>query len=108
MGLPTQADFLSIGMSFLYDRMRDPRLTTAATVRFGPLATRNVVDLDTPRVEDFVARREIPLGPDSPVTGHGYLMARHRGIIVGLGHARSAGEGFVVVGMEPRSGPSRR
>lgn len=107
MELPPGAETLSIGMPFLYDRMRDPRLTTAAAVKFGPLATRNVLDLDEGRIDDFTARREIPLDPRT-LTGPGWVIGRYRGIVVGLGHARAEGEGFVVLGMVPRSWEARR
>jgi NOL1/NOP2/fmu family ribosome biogenesis protein len=108
--VPEGAETLGIGMPFLYVRMATPRLTTAAAIAFGAAARRNVLDLDDAEVDDFVARREFPLRSEeaSKCTGPGWVLARHRGMTVGLGRAKASEAGLVVVGMVPRSWAARR
>lgn len=103
--LPPSPEPLSVGMSFLYFRMERPRLTTAAAVRFGAHATRNLAELDHDEALDFAYRREIVLRPASAATidGDGYVLARHRGLILGLGRCRHEDRGAVLYGMVPRS-----
>jgi hypothetical protein len=107
--IPVDAEWLSIGIPFLYDQMRDPRLTTAASIQFGPLAKRNLVDLDRGELDGFLARRRFRLRPEEAAkcTGPGYVIARHRGFVTGLGRARAEDGGLLVEGMVPRSWPAR-
>ncbi len=103
--LPDGLQSLAFGMPFLYVNMRDPRLTTAAAVKFGSLATRNVVDLDDAQTERFVTRHELALTreQEAQLTGPGYVLARHCGMVLGLGHARPGDEAMVLAGTVPSS-----
>lgn len=107
--VPAGSEPLAVGMPFLYVNRRHPRLTTAATVRFGAGATCNTVDLKPREVEDFIDRRELPLRPEEEAkcTGPGYVIGRHRGMILGLGHAQDGEGSLIVLGMVPRSWNAR-
>ena len=85
--LPRSPDPVALGMPFFYADMRHPRPTSAAVLKFGCLAGRNVVDLDDRRVADFVFGREIPLddNDDAGVDGPGWVIGRHRGSPIGIG-----------------------
>lgn len=108
--VPVGSEPLALGMPFVYDRMRSPRLTTGAAVRFGAAARRNLVDLDGDEIEDFLARREVLLRPEEAAkcSGPGWVLARHRGLVLGLGRAQGRDGGLVLVGMVPRSWAVRR
>ncbi len=108
--VPDGADLLAVGMPFLYVRMASPRLTTAAAIAFGGAARRNAVDLDAREVEGFVARRELTLRAEEAAkcTGPGWVLARYRGAVVGLGRAKTSEAGLVLEGMVPRSWAARR
>ncbi len=108
--VPAGTEPMAIGMPFLYVRMRSPRLTSGAAIAFGAAARRNAVDLDGAEVEDFVARRELLLRPEETAkcTGPGWVLARHRGVVVGLGRAKAGEAGLTVEGMVPRSWTARR
>ncbi len=110
MLVPAGADWMGIGMPFFYFRMRSPRLTSGAAIAFGAGARKNAVDLDEPEVEDFVARRTIPLRAEEAAkcTGPGWVLARHRGVVVGLGRATAGEAGLTIEGMVPRSWTARR
>ncbi len=107
--VPVDAEWLAIGIPFLYDRMRDPRLTTAAAIQFGALARRNLLDLDREELTAFLARRELRPRPEevAKCTGPGYVIVRHRGLVAGLGRAWAEDDGLVVQGMVPRSWQAR-
>ncbi len=77
----------SIGMFFIKERDRYPKLATAAAMALGPHATRNVVDLDAEQVARFHDRGTFPLDPAQRAAceGSGYVMARHRGRVLGIG-----------------------
>ncbi len=108
--VPAGAEPMAIGMPFLYVRMRSPRLTSGAAVAYGAAARRNAVDLDEREVEDFVARRGFVLRPEEAAkcSGPGWVLARHRGAVVGLGRATAGEAGLAVEGMVPRSWAARR
>ena len=105
--LPRRPDPAAVGMPFFYLRMRNPRPTSAAAIRFGVHAERNVLDLGESRVADFVFGRDIPLGGDTEIDGPGYVIARFRGSVVGLGHCRDEGDGLVAKGMVPKAWASQ-
>ncbi len=84
----------AVGMPFFYTKMRHPRPTSAAVLKFGDLATRNVLELDdraspqrgaNERLMDFVFGREIVLDEGDAVDGPGYVIGRHRGCVAGIG-----------------------
>ncbi len=108
--LPRRPEPAAVGIPFFYFGMRHPRPTSAAAIRFGAHAERNVVDLDERRVTDFVFGREIPLRDEDAarVDGAGYVLGRYRGNVIGLGHCREDEEGGLVLkGMVPKSWASQ-
>jgi len=109
MLVPVDAEWLAIGIPFLYDKMRDPRLTTAAAIKLGSLATRNLLDLDRAELGEFLARRDFRPRPEEAAkcTGPGYVIVRHRGLVAGLGHAWTDAGELTVRGMVPRSWQAR-
>ena len=99
--LPQRPDVRFLGTPFVYLKHR--RMTTAATVRFGVHARKNVIDLLEEQVEDFVRGRSFDLAPgqDIHLDGPGYVITRFRSLILGLGRHFPA-EG-AIQGMVPRS-----
>lgn len=107
--IPVAAEWLSIGIPFLYDQMRDPRLTTAASIKFGPLARRNLLDLDRTELTAVLTHGDFRPRPEEAAkcTGPGYVIFRHRGLVAGLGHAWIQDGELAVRGMVPRSWQAR-
>lgn len=104
--LPQRPQVMGLGMPFLYPKMRYPRFTTAAAIRFGPLANRNVIDLDdVETVRSFVSMEAIPFDPaDHPLlTGPGHLLVRYRGMLLGLGNCRVGSPHWTLLGMLPKT-----
>ncbi|ANM31709.1 hypothetical protein ABI59_22335 [Acidobacteria bacterium Mor1] len=77
----------SVGMFFIKERDRYPKLSTAAAMTLGPLATRNVIDLDESQVTAFHDRETFPLdaAQQRACDGTGYVMARYRVHVLGIG-----------------------
>ena len=107
--LPRRPDPVAVGIPFFYLKMRNPRPTSAAAIRFGAHADRNVVDLGEENVADFVFGRDIPLSGTeaAAIDGPGYVIARLLGSVVGLGHCRAEGGGLVLRGMLPKAWASQ-
>ncbi len=77
----------SIGMFFIKERDRYPKLSTAAAMCLAPHATRNVVDLDQSQVNGFHDRETFPLdhAQQRACDGSGYVMTRFREHVLGIG-----------------------
>lgn len=117
--VPLSPAHAGVGMPFFYDRLVHPRPTTATAIRFGAHARSNGVDLDTlPRqgpegdpdpVHRFVRRQKVVLDTQAwgGLTGPGYVLARHRGRVLGLGHCRIE-EGLWVLTPQVPHGWARR
>ena len=90
-----------MGMHLLRTNMRYPKITTAAAMTFGPLATRNTVALDQDGADAFLSRTTVDVGPAQTenCTGRGYVLPRHRDLILGVGffapEERGSGSGQV-------------
>ena len=103
LSLPRAPDPVALGMPFFYPRMRHPRPTSAAVLKFGEHATRNVLDLDDPEVLDFAFGREIVLGAAAGVDGPGWVIGRYRGSVVGMGRCWQADGRQMLTGMVPKA-----
>jgi 16S rRNA C967 or C1407 C5-methylase (RsmB/RsmF family) len=91
--VPAHPEPRAWGLSFTRTSMRFPKPTTAATLAFGRLATRSVVEVDHGRARAFVERRETPWTPGPPqaaaVAGReGQVVVRFRGAPFGIGELR--------------------
>lgn len=77
----------SHGLLALHTKMRFPKLTTAAAMRWGVAATRNRVPLDAEQREGFFAREKVWLREDQAceVSGLGYVIVFHQGCPLGIG-----------------------
>lgn len=100
--LPRAPYPVALGMPFFYANMRHPRPTSAAVLKFGGFAGRNVVDLDPQTVVDFVFGREIPIDGDTSVDGPGWTIGRHRGSPIGIGRCWQQDDSLVLQGMVPK------
>ena len=102
--VPHIPDPMTLGMPFFYANMRHPRPTSAAVLKFGVYAKRNVLDFGASQVMDFVFGREIPLDSDDidRLDGPGYVIGRHHGSIVGIGACWQQDDGLVLTGMVPK------
>ncbi len=81
----------TFGLPFLKHKLKYPKLTTAAAQKFGPLASRNFLNISGAALEDFLARREavVPAAQAPDVTDLGYVFVRDlRGASLGLGFYR--------------------
>lgn len=76
-----------IGMHLLRTNMRYPKITTTAAMSFGPLAERNIVELDEPGADDFLSRITTRISGDQATrcTGRGYVLPRHEELVLGVG-----------------------
>lgn len=77
----------AVGMLFMRTDGKYPKLTTSAALRFGNLASKNVVDLEAAQVQAFMGRQdfEVDAAQVQNVSGTGYIILRYRGRVVGLG-----------------------
>lgn len=103
--VPPRPEHYSVGIPFFYVNMRFPRLTTLAAVKFGHLATRNVFDAQGDEPARLLHRHEIRVDDAraASMTGHGYVLLRHRGLPIGLGFFHPEDDGDWLRGMLPRS-----
>ncbi len=102
--VPNAPDPVALGMPFFYADMRHPRPTSAAVLKFGNHATRNVLDLDDEQLIDFVFGREIALDDAAAagVDGPGWVIGRHRGSPIGIGRCWDQDGTLVLRGMVPK------
>ncbi len=77
----------AMGMPLIHIRSRYPKMTTAGAAAFGPLAARNVVDVDLPQLEKYLCRERIDPSPEQTAEcdDEGYVIIRHRGFGIGMG-----------------------
>lgn len=103
--IPPRPEPTAVGMPFFHTKSRYPRPTSAAAMRFGRHATRNVVDLDEDQVRALVAQRDVRLTceQERSLSGTGYVFARYRGVVLTVGLYRSEQEGGVLIGAVPKS-----
>lgn len=92
---PARPEPETVGIRFMKTRTLHPKLTTPGATVLGPLATRNVVDLEPGELDAYLARRPTDLGDGRRAAcdgGTGYVLVRHRGHGLGLGlvHAGSS------------------
>ena len=86
--VPTNPAPYAVGLPFYYYRMRHPRPTTPAALRWGPLATRHVVDLDEEQIGPFIDHRDVPQNAAQEADfSHGYWLVRYRHRFLGVGLA---------------------
>lgn len=108
--IPARPEPRSLGFPFFYARMEHPRPTTAAAVRFGSLATRNIFSLEAEDLSRLIYRKEI-LFEDSRLDSlqkNGYVLLSHRGLILGLGSFKRENPGSgSIKSLLPRSWTAR-
>jgi hypothetical protein len=76
----------ALGMPFYYYRLRHPRPTTPAALRWGHLATRHVTELDGEQIGPFIGYQDAPQRPDQAAAfSRGYWLVRYRGRLLGVG-----------------------
>ncbi len=83
---PLQPKPQSTGIVFMRGKSRFPKLTTAAAMVFGAMATRNTIDLDDEQIQAYVQRQDIHLRANQvrSCTGIGYVLIRHQGVEFGV------------------------
>ncbi len=76
----------ALGMRFIHTNSR-PTMTTAAAIRFGDLATVNVIELSADQLRAYLRRDDQPLteAQASACSGAGSVILRYRGFSIGLG-----------------------
>jgi NOL1/NOP2/fmu family ribosome biogenesis protein len=98
-------------MPFMRLNMQFPKLTTAATLAFGHLAKRNVIEVTEEQLDAYLSRR-----PFFPTPGQltedastGYVVLTFEGITVGLGLFYTATDerGGKVESLYPKSQANR-
>lgn len=83
----------SVGMAFIRDKGKYPKLTTASSLLFGQHATKNLIDLDTEQLRAYYGREEFPISASQLIEndeGSGYVMVRFQGFPIGIGVHRQA------------------
>lgn len=96
---------LSIGLAFMHTDMLFPKLTTGATLMFGHLATRNVIELTEEQATLFLQRQPIsPAGEQlQRCTSKGYVILTIDGVTLGQGLWRPDGEPPHVESFHPKA-----
>jgi hypothetical protein len=76
-----------LGMHLLRTNMLYPKITTAAAMTFGPLATRNIVPLEQTGADAFLSRttHRVTAEQTSACTGRGYVLPKHEELVLGVG-----------------------
>ncbi|MGM0555771.1 MAG: hypothetical protein ACQEVA_05290 [Myxococcota bacterium] len=76
-----------LGMHLLRTNMLYPKITTAAAMTFGPLATRNIVELGQDGADAFLSRSTYSVTAEqtSACTGRGYVLPKHEELVLGVG-----------------------
>lgn len=87
----------TIGIPVIRLQHKHLKLTTEGCMLWGPHAVRNVVELDRTQIDSFLQRRTIVLAGNQldDVSGRGFVIARHRGIAIGIGLYREEGRAEV-------------
>jgi hypothetical protein len=82
-----------------------PKLTTAAAMRFGDRAARQVVDLEPEQAQAFIRRETSTLGAGqcAQLESPGYAIVRLRGFAIGLGAVKRADGGFRLASLYPKA-----
>ncbi|MCA9961480.1 MAG: NOL1/NOP2/sun family putative RNA methylase [Anaerolineales bacterium] len=88
---PNKLNADTIGLHFMNVDGKYPKLTTAAAMIFGHLATRNTIDLEPEQVANYVARHDFKISATqaSHCTGTGYIILRYQGFTMGVGVYRA-------------------
>lgn len=101
---PAQPKADSHGLLALHTKLRFPKLTTGAAMRWGRLATRNVIELNVDQRDRYLRRETSRLTADQVegVTGLGYVVVSFQGQPLGIGFFEQETEGPRVSSMYPR------
>jgi hypothetical protein len=92
--LPARPAPYAVGMPFYYYRLRHPRPTTPAALRWGHLATRHVTELDGEQIGPFIGYQDVSHRPDQAAAfSRGYWLVRYRGQLLGVGLATTDDQG---------------
>jgi len=77
----------SVGLFFIKTRIRYPKLSSAAVMAIGHLATAHVVELKAPQLPAFLSREDIRVSPEQRVrcAQTGYVVVKYNDIAIGLG-----------------------
>ncbi|MCK5799998.1 MAG: hypothetical protein KAI47_22565 [Deltaproteobacteria bacterium] len=80
----------TVGLVFLRTAMAIPKLSTQASMLFGPAATKNIVDLTRPRAEAYLRRETLTPSPTelARCTSPGQVLIGHDGLVLGLAYYR--------------------
>ena len=94
----------AVGLLFMHTKGKYPKLTTAAAMTFGHLATRNVIQLNAAQRDAYLARENIPLTREQRdmCTGPGFVLLRYRDYILGTGFCRVTPGGIYVESLFPK------
>ena len=92
--VPARPDPHSVGMQFFRTKMRFPRPSTNAVLKFGGAATKNTVALGDDEIAQALFRRTLELDPERawPIEGNGYVLLFYRGRPLGIGYFSPAKE----------------
>ncbi|MCB1037475.1 MAG: RsmB/NOP family class I SAM-dependent RNA methyltransferase [Acidobacteria bacterium] len=88
--LPARPKAHAAGLPFLYFGMTQPKLTTAAALLLGAEARRGFVELDRRQTDLFLHRghQDLPRRQIEACDAGGPVIARYRGVALGLGFLR--------------------
>ncbi len=86
--VPSRPSPYAMGMPFYYYRLHHPRPTTPAALRWGPLATQHVTELDQEQIGPFIGHQDVPQNRDQEANySRGYWLVKFRGHLLGVGLA---------------------
>lgn len=102
---PTGLDYSGQGLPIVHVRSRVPRPTSQGALWLGPLARRNVVDIDPPQRDAFHARAPISLTARKLTHPNGPVIVRCDGWTLGVGRFEVAAPEYGPDGWARAPGP---
>lgn len=93
------------GLPFVHTRLTYPKLTTAAALKFGRAASKNVVEANREQANAFLSGNpfELPRLRLTAPCSQGYVIVRHDGMALGVGFLAEHGRHVEVFSMFPKA-----
>ena len=101
---PRRVQMIASGVVFERFGGNHRKLSTPAAMLLGASATRNFIEVDTARLDDYRARRPAPLTTVAIAAcdGPGHVLVRHRGMAIGIGQLSFTGTTPMLASLYPK------
>lgn len=94
-----------VGLPFMRVYLKHPKLSTAAAMHFGHLATKNTIATTSDQAEAYLSREDFTASAEqiARCSGRGYVLLKHEDITLGVGFLTAAEDGATVRSMFPKA-----